>query len=238
MSFRSVTPTCFFALGASNFYVLTEVRMKALVWTFFAICVILYIGRVWIRWASMRKLVREDYLMFLALCLQLGTAIICQMRLGYVYMMEDVGNGLRAPPATFMEDVPKALRGLLAAQILTALALWGVKFNFLLFFYRIFCSASRVYRILWWTVVAFTIASFGVFMGVMSYTCTASNVTVILTECTEPHMIRLEWIEVQTSSAIDATNDLLSMIHHTGHVFLSTRFLSHTLCFHLRSSLS
>lgn len=184
--------------------------LQGVVWGFFALNTILFMGRIWIRWISLRKLVKEDYLMFFVLCLQLATAIICQLRLVYVYEMEEVGNGLRIPPATFLEDVPKGLRGLLAAQVLTVVALWGVKFNFLLFFYRIFCSASRLYRTLWWIVVITTVACFGVFIGLLSYTCTASDVSVILTKCTEPSEIRWEWIQVQTTSAVDAFNDVLS----------------------------
>lgn len=41
------------------------------------------------------------------------------------------------------------LRGLWATNILDVVGLWGVKLNSLLFFYRIFCSASRLYRYIW-----------------------------------------------------------------------------------------
>ncbi|KAF4622731.1 hypothetical protein G7Y89_g14295 [Cudoniella acicularis] len=182
------------------------------IWGFFALCVIVFIGRIWIRWISFGKFLKEDYLMFFVLCLQLSTTIICQLRLHYVYMMEEVGNGLIAPPPTFLEDVPKGLRGLLASQVITVVGLWGVKFNFLLFFYRIFCRAARRYQYLWWAVVVVTIMCFAAFIGLMSYKCEASDVTIILSACTQPSAIRLEWIQVQTTSAIDVFNDILIMI--------------------------
>jgi hypothetical protein len=114
------------------------------------------------------------------------------------------------PPGTFLEDVPKGLRGLLAMQVIATVGLWGVKFNFLLFFYRIFCSVDRMYRYLWWVVVVVTVLSFGAFLGLDSYKCTASDVMIIVTECTKPSATRLEWIQVQTTSTIDAINDVLS----------------------------
>jgi hypothetical protein len=78
---------------------------QGIVWGFFALSVLVFIGRIWIRWISMRKLVKEDYLMLFVLCLQLATAIICQLRLRYVYMMEEVGNGLITPPPP--ADIPR-----------------------------------------------------------------------------------------------------------------------------------
>lgn len=149
--------------------------------------------------------------MVFVLVLQLPTAIICQLRLHYVYTMEEVGNGLILPPPTFLDDVPKGLRGLLAVNILAVFGLWGVKFSFLLFFRRIFCSARPLYRYIWWGVVVVTIICFGLMIGLVSYQCTASEVEVILSECTLPSAIRLEWIQVQTTSAVDAFSDLLSM---------------------------
>jgi hypothetical protein len=95
-------------------------------------------------------------------------------------------------------------------QVIATVGLWGVKFNFLLFFYRIFCSVDRMYRYLWWVVVVVTVLSFGAFLGLDSYKCTASDVMIIVTECTKPSATRLEWIQVQTTSTIDAINDVLS----------------------------
>lgn len=173
--------------------------------------VFVFSGRIWIRWTALRRIFSEDYVMFFVLLLQLATCIICQLRLRYVYEMEEVGNGLRMPPPTFLEDVPKGLRGLLASQILSVIAIWGVKANLLLFFYRLFSLVvMKTYRRIWWGVVVITIISFGVFMGLISYKCTASDVEVIMGHCTTPDAIRLEWIQVQTSSAVDAFNDALS----------------------------
>ncbi|KAI2472349.1 hypothetical protein F4781DRAFT_12021 [Annulohypoxylon bovei var. microspora] len=182
------------------------------VWGFFGLCFLTFVGRVWMRWISLHKLVVDDFIMLFVLCIMLATSIICQLRLGYVYMMEEVGNGLREPPITFLEDVPKALHGLLAVDILATFGIWGVKFSFLLFFYRIFCSADRLYRRLWYAVVIITILCLGAFFGLGSDKCTTSEVDIILTECTWPSNIRMEWIQVQATSAVDAFSDVLIMI--------------------------
>ncbi|KJZ71811.1 hypothetical protein HIM_08831 [Hirsutella minnesotensis 3608] len=150
--------------------------------------------------------------MLLALCIQLATAILCQLGLERIYVMEEVGNNIRTPPPTFLNDIPIALRYVFITQILMICGLWFVKLNFLIFFYRIFCSASRLYRYLWWAVCGVTALCLGTFLGLNQYTCLISDVAVILGECTSPSTIRLEWIQVQTTSAVDAFNDALIMI--------------------------
>lgn len=151
--------------------------------------------------------------MFFVLCLQIAAVIVCQIRLRYVYTMEEVTSGLKDPPVTFLEEVPLGLRGFITADVLIIIGLWGVKFNFLLFFYRIFCSTSGLYRKLWWVVVAITIACLATFFGVKPYECTVSDVEVIFTTCSTPEAVRTAWISIQTTSAIDAFNDLLSKKH-------------------------
>lgn len=151
--------------------------------------------------------------MFFVLCLQLAAAVLCQIRLKYVYTMEEVTSGLKEPPVTFLEDVPKGLRSFIAADVLLIIGLWGVKFNFLLFFYRIFCSTSGLYRKLWWVVVAITIACLATFFGVTPYECTVSDVEVIFTDCLTPEAIRKAWTSIQITSSVDAFNDLLSTKH-------------------------
>lgn len=48
-------------------------------------------------------------------------------------------------------------------------------------------------------------------MGLLPYDCTASDVEVVLSTCTLPSSIRMQFIGVQTTSAVDAFSDLLSM---------------------------
>jgi len=55
-----------------------------------------------------------------------------------------------------------------------------------------------------------TVICFGVMLGLLSYECVASEVEVIFSKCTLPSAIRLEWIQVQTTSAVDAFSDALS----------------------------
>ncbi|KAI4863880.1 hypothetical protein F4820DRAFT_459242 [Hypoxylon rubiginosum] len=166
--------------------------------------------------------------MLFVLCFMLATAIICQLRLKYIYTMEEVGNGLRAPPVTFLEDVPKGLRGLLVVQVLVVLGLWGVKLNFLLFFYRIFCSASHIYRRIWWAVFVITVICLALMLGLSNYKiykCVAGDVDIIFTECTKPSYIRWLWIQVQTTSAIDAVNDVLIRLSLRKKIYLSLMFM-------------
>lgn len=182
-------------------------------WGFFALCVLIFVGRLWIRWISLRKFVVEDLIMFVVLCLVLATAVVSQLHFRYIYTPDKISDGL-ADPATLRSDVRKGLRGLFEVQIMVVLGLWGVKFNFLLFFYRIFCSVSHIYRRVWWAVFAVTVLCLGAMFGTGLYKwhrCIVSDAATP-TECTKPSEIHLAWLHVQVTSAIDTFNDLLIMI--------------------------
>ncbi|KAI5924100.1 hypothetical protein F4810DRAFT_719351 [Camillea tinctor] len=181
-------------------------------WAFFALCVVVFIGRVWIRLVSLRKLIVDDFIMLFVLCCLLAATIISQLLIGYIYVMQDVATGLKEPPPTFREDVVKTQRGNLALQILLFLGLWGVKLNFLLFFYRIFCSADSLYRRLWWAVLVVTVLSLGVFFGFAPYKCVGPNVDYISTQCNTPQFTHNSWVRVQVVSSVDVFNDILIMI--------------------------
>ncbi|PHH89087.1 hypothetical protein CDD83_6682 [Cordyceps sp. RAO-2017] len=188
--------------------------LYGIAWGGFALCVLAFAGRLWIRWVAVRKLVAEDGLMLAALGLQLATATICQLWMRFVYAMDEIGSGRRAPPPTFVQDMTAGSRALLASELLTAAGLWAVKLNFLLFFHRIFYSTRRLYRALWWAVLVVTLLSLAVFLGAAPYMykCTLGDADFILRHCATPPAVRLASVQLRITSTVDAFNDVLIMV--------------------------
>ncbi|KAK0736792.1 hypothetical protein B0T21DRAFT_289165 [Apiosordaria backusii] len=146
--------------------------------------------------------------MLIVLGMILASAIVAQLRLHYVYMMEDVGNGLIPMPPTFMEDVPKALLGVFAQGLLGSIGVYAVKLSFLLFFYRLGNQITS-YLVFWWCVALVTLASFGVTMGLLEYKCMLSGLEVIFFECTSKTDIAREWRNMIIYCTLDAFSDVL-----------------------------
>ncbi|KAK4171532.1 hypothetical protein QBC36DRAFT_199132 [Triangularia setosa] len=146
--------------------------------------------------------------MLVVLGMVMGTAINAQLRLHYVYIMEDVGNGLIPMPPTFMEDVPRALHGVFAQGLLGTIGIYAVKLSFLLFFYRL-GNQITFYLIFWWCVALITLISFGVNMGLLEYKCMLSGLEVIFFECTSKADIRREWRNMIIYCTLDAFTDVL-----------------------------
>jgi hypothetical protein len=147
--------------------------------------------------------------MLLVLGINLGTAIVAQLRLHLIYEMEDVGNGLIPIPPTFLEDVPKALRGVFAQAILCITGIYIIKAGFLIFFYRLGHKITK-YLIFWWIVALITLASYGITMGLVEYKCTLSSVDVIFFQCTSKEDIAREWKNMIAYCTVDAVSDVLS----------------------------
>ena len=153
----------------------------------------------------------EDYLMLTLLVLFVGITINAQLHIDDVYLVMDVTNGVVVPPPTFLnEDLPRALRAIFANNTLSSIAVFGVKFNFLLFFRRLGADITE-YKIFWWIVVLVTTGVFGLFLGLNETQCTLGSLETIFAVCTSQADIRRQWINTVVLVSLDAFNDLLSM---------------------------
>jgi len=151
----------------------------------------------------------EDYLMLTLLVLFVGITINAQLHIDDVYLVMDVTNGVVVPPPTFLnEDLPRALRAIFANNTLSSIAVFGVKFNFLLFFRRLGADITE-YKIFWWIVVLVTTGVFGLFLGLNETQCTLGSLETIFAVCTSQADIRRQWINTVVLVSLDAFNDLL-----------------------------
>ncbi|KAK8050965.1 hypothetical protein PG993_002350 [Apiospora rasikravindrae] len=184
---------------------------KGVIWGLFALCFVTLSTRISIRLVCFRKLFVEDYLMIVVLGMMLANAILCQTRMDLVYLIDAVGNGDIDPTPSFNEDMPKALHAVLANTLLCVLGIWAVKYNFLLFFYRL-GSNIRLFRIGLWVVVAITTACLAVVLGTTDYPCTTSPVEFLTTHCSTDEGIQRETRSTIINCTFDIFTDVLIII--------------------------
>ncbi|KAK3324472.1 hypothetical protein B0T19DRAFT_231217 [Cercophora scortea] len=190
-------------------HLLSVEAMKGVIWGGFALCLLTFCSRAYIRYLCFRRLFLEDYLMLFVVCIQLASALVSQLRLDSVYIMEDVGNGSTPMPATFMEDVPNAMVAIFSQSVMCSVGIYAVKMNFLLFFRRLGAHITP-YVIVWWVVTVTTIGCFGVTLAFLEYKCTLSGLDVIFFECTSKDNIAREWRNTIMCCSLDAFTDVLS----------------------------
>ncbi|KAH6623180.1 hypothetical protein F5144DRAFT_495471 [Chaetomium tenue] len=140
--------------------------------------------------------------------MKLAAACVAQLRLHYVYMLEDVSNGAIPIPATFVDDVPKALHGIFIQGILSITGVHAVKLSFLLFFHRLGRQIPK-YIMFWWFVAFVTLASYAISIALIEYKCMLSSLDVIFFQCTANGETARQWAYMIAYCTIDAASDLL-----------------------------
>jgi hypothetical protein len=188
---------------------LTECRQQAVIWLGFGLCFTGFCARSYIRWLCLRRFLPEDWIMLVVLGMLLAEACVAQLRLHYVYLVEEVATGLMRYPATFEEDIPKGLRGMFAHAILSVIGVHSVKVSFLIFFHRLGRHVNK-YLIFWWCVTLVTIASFATCLALVEYKCLLSPNDVLLRECTTSGDLKRQWRYVIAYCTMDAVSDVLS----------------------------
>ncbi|KAK3335205.1 hypothetical protein B0T19DRAFT_436090 [Cercophora scortea] len=180
----------------------------AIIWTGFALCVIAYSARIYVRLVAFGRLLIDDWLMFVALVLLLATAIIGQLVLKYIYTLMEVGNGEYLPGPTFLDDTATGLHAFGAASLLWYIGIWIIKLNFLIFFYRL-GSKIREYLIFWWIVLVITIGCGALSIGIMQFNCLFGSIGVILTTCNELSSFQKTYTFFKISCIVDVISDAL-----------------------------
>ena len=155
--------------------------------------------------------------MLFALALQLASACVAQLRLDYVYTMEDVSNGRIAIPPTFLDDMPKALHSMVIHGVLSITGVHAVKLSFLLFFYRLGRKIPN-YIIFWWFVTFVVVASYAISIALIEYRCMLSPLRILLTECVIPGEVSRQWTRLTVYCTIDAASDVLSKAPKNAHI--------------------
>ena len=127
--------------------------------------------RVYVRLKIFRRLHIEDPFVLAAWLMNLANTIVWQKTAKKLYSVIAVESGqIFLPSPEYSSYVYIEVRSLFASEFLYYTALWSVKLSFLLFF-RNLGKDIRRQMILWYCVLAFTIASYIGCLCMMDYKC-------------------------------------------------------------------
>ncbi|KAI1802491.1 hypothetical protein F4811DRAFT_391072 [Daldinia bambusicola] len=178
-------------------------------WGGFALCLIAFSGRMYIRLLCFHRFLLEDLLIFVALAFLLTSSVLTQTGLPYVYSTTAISLGALKPTANFWDNNLKGLRALLAHLVLSIIGIWLVKLNFLLFFRRLICNLSRKYQILWWFTLIFTLGCCGATFELTRFNCLFGDPIKIQRLCNSPPELRKASIGNIASATLDVISDIL-----------------------------
>lgn len=147
--------------------------------------------------------------MMLSLCLLLAATILGQLSVGFIYNMVAVGNGDAMPSPDFMNETTTGLRTFGVLMVLNYVGIWLIKLNFLLFFRRL-GNHVRMYRMLWWSVVAFNLAAGVTCIGITDFRCLMPPAEQVMANCNSPSAVMRSYTISKISCSLDAVGDAMS----------------------------
>ncbi|KAI0897846.1 hypothetical protein F4806DRAFT_507631 [Annulohypoxylon nitens] len=178
-----------------------------IMWGGFALCVIVFSGRIAIRVMCFKRMFVEDYMMLVSMCCLLAASIMGQLFLKYVYTIDTINNDFEPPPG-FIDDATRGLRAYGSTMLLNYLGIWLVKFNFLLFFRRL-GNHVNTYCIFWWAVFIFNLAAGAIVIGLIDFSCAMRFTEAALATCNNSKYIKKSYILTRIQSVLDAFGDIL-----------------------------
>ncbi|KAK4184522.1 hypothetical protein QBC35DRAFT_505785 [Podospora australis] len=179
-------------------------------WFFFALCLIAFSVRVYIRFVCFRRLLWEDYLMLVALILHSAEAVLVQLYIPYMYKVERAEKGdYSVITPDFFDHANMAFVAFGASINLTFVGVLIIKMNFLLFF-KTLGSSVRGFNIAWWLVTLFTIGVTLAQIGMQQFKCFFGGADFIFSgNCTTKQALKHIFFGAIFSSAADAFSDIL-----------------------------
>jgi hypothetical protein len=179
-------------------------------WFFFALCTVAFAARVYVRLACFRHLLLDDYIMALALVLHNAVTVLIHLHVGRTYELEMVQQGKALPAGPeFFTHLAVALAALGTSMILAIVGVLLIKLNFLLFFWRL-GSHMRWFRVLWWVVLVFTVATAAAQIGLEPFKCLFGGTKNLLNGYCAIEAV-FKWTNIHSifSAAVDAFSDLM-----------------------------
>ncbi len=182
---------------------------QAIVWLGIFLSATALAFRIYIRISCMRHLHSSDYMMMLALALQLAFAGVGQAFLGDIYLMTRVQNGTVAPGADFLDRMTTGLRADGVMLLLSSVGIWVIKMNFLLFFYRLGRHIT-VYLVFWWVSVVVVVGCGAAAIGMMPFGCMFGDIMHIITKCSSDESVGGIYTRYKASVVVDCVSDAIS----------------------------
>ncbi|KAF6232725.1 hypothetical protein HO173_008939 [Letharia columbiana] len=184
-----------------------------LAWGSVALTVLFFTFRIIVRLKVFGRLHADDGLVFFAWIVLLINTILWQFGQDALYENIAVSSGqLYPPPPGFAHAAEQYLRRSVAVIVFFYTGLWSVKFSFLVFFKRLGHNV-RNQRIVWWLVLAITLASYVTCLGTIEYSCLASSFMYIETHCAMTSgPVRYQRETLRSNMILDVVTDALIIL--------------------------
>ena len=132
---------------------ITRLTLQASIFTFLGIAIFVASGRLFLRFRTFRRVGVDDAFLIAAVVIFAASCGITQSVKNLTYEQLDVNTERAPPPRTFAYDMLMYNKLNTAESILQWLAIYSVKFSYLLFF-RPLIRRIRYLEIWWWCVLA------------------------------------------------------------------------------------
>ena len=153
----------------------TSVCEKGIAWGGVGLTILFFAFRILVRIKVFGQLHADDGLVLFAWIVLLVNTILWQTGQDGLYQNIAVSSGqLYPPPPGFEHATEEYLRKSVAVIVFFYTGLWSIKFSFLVFFKRLGHNV-RHQDVLWWVVLAITLAAYITCLGTIEYPCLASS---------------------------------------------------------------
>ncbi|CAF9936601.1 MAG: hypothetical protein HETSPECPRED_010382 [Heterodermia speciosa] len=189
--------------------------LQGFLWAGVVVSFCFFMFRIFVRIKVFRRLFPDDALVLAAWFMLIAYAAIWQWCGDQLYLSVAVASGkLLMPPPDFLDQLETFLHGLFVAYYMFYTLLWSIKMSFLLFFWKLGHNVRRQ-RPLWWSVFAFTVASYAVCLGLVDYSCLLGSKMHLATGCSSPHTIHYQYFSIRFATALDILTDVCIILVST-----------------------
>ncbi|KAI1736964.1 hypothetical protein F4680DRAFT_235602 [Xylaria scruposa] len=189
---------------------ITRSSLLGTLWFGAAFTTISVTARLIIRRAILKRLQVEDYLVIVAVCLHVSSAILWTILGDNLYLtLDSVKNILDIQ--TFLDRSGLSLHANLANYVIVWTGLWCVKLSFMAFFYGL-GRHIKAQRYLWTSVLIFIVASYFVCIGVLDYRCLSSTGLNIISVCASQKTTDYEYTGARITAVLDIVTDALIVV--------------------------
>lgn len=179
------------------------------IWAGVVVSFLFLVMRLTARYKTFKRLYFDDGFVIFSWFLALFTAIIWQIVARFMYQFMAITSGqLWPPPTNFVNDTERYYKGSVVVLIFFYTSLWAVKISFLFFFKRLGQNV-RWQKILWWCVLAFTVATYFVCIGDIQYSCLAAPLGEIISHCSSDRDVNFQLVTLKFNAAIDVLTDVM-----------------------------
>lgn len=178
-------------------------------WTGVAVSFCFLLFRFYVRLKIFSRLHIEDSFVLAAWLMNLANAVVWQNNANELYSAFAVES---MPAPVYLSHVYVQLHSLFASELLYYTALWSVKLSFLLFF-RNLGNYIRRQMMIWYCVLAFTIASYITCLCMMDFRCLVGPRG--LAECQSAHNTHYIPTYLRVATVFDTITDGLIILMST-----------------------